>query len=88
MSVALHRYWFEFDACEAPVGMTLGCGITAFDRDDAIRLLSEAVGVMVPIPTRIVDDVDVSTLDRGHVLPNMHPPSGRGIWFPMLGPYR
>jgi predicted nuclease of restriction endonuclease-like (RecB) superfamily len=30
---------------------------------------------------RAVEDVDVSTLDRGHVLPNMNPRLARGVWF-------
>ena len=88
VSVTLHRYWIEFDASDAPFGMTSGCGVTAFDREDAMRLLSQAIGGSPPAAVRVIEDVDVSTLDEGHVLPNMHPPSGRGVWFPMLGPYR
>lgn len=30
---------------------------------------------------RAVEDVDVSTLDRRHVLPNMNPRLARGVWF-------
>ncbi len=34
----------------------------------------------------VVEDVDVTTLDAGHVRPNpMHPPSERGVWFPKFG---
>jgi hypothetical protein len=30
-----------------------------------------------------VPNVDVSTLDPGHVLPNMLPPNTRGVWYPI-----
>jgi hypothetical protein len=30
----------------------------------------------------VVEDVDVSQLDAGHVLPNMGDPTLRGVWFP------
>jgi len=33
--------------------------------------------------TDIIEDVDVSTLDANHVLPNMAPPNLRGVWFPL-----
>ena len=31
----------------------------------------------------ISEDVDISTLDEGHVRPNMGNPLRRGIWFPI-----
>jgi hypothetical protein len=31
----------------------------------------------------VVEDVDVSTLDANHVLPNMEAPNWRGVWYPM-----
>jgi hypothetical protein len=86
--VSLHRYWLEFAASEAPVGMALGCGVTAFDLDDAMRLLRQAIDTQPPVPARVIEDVDVSTLDHGHVLPNMRPSSERGVWFPTIAPYR
>jgi hypothetical protein len=86
--VPLRRYWIEFAPSDAPLETKLGCGVTGFDRDDALRLLAEALGVEPPAPTRVVEDVDVSALDPGHVLPNMYPPSERGVWFPMLTRYR
>jgi hypothetical protein len=84
--VELRRYWIEFDRADAPIGMTLGCGVTAFDLADAMQLVADAVGAPCPEAERVTVDVDVSTLDELHVLPNMYPPSERGIWFPMLGP--
>lgn len=86
--MVLRRYWLEFKASDAPFGLALGCGVTAFDIEDALRLVTRATGGDLPPPSRVVEDVDVATLDRGHVLANMYPPSERGIWFPMLEPYR
>ena len=40
-------------------------------------------GNALPCIRRIIPDVDVSTLDAGHILPDMAPPNRRGIWFPM-----
>ena len=31
----------------------------------------------------VVEDVDLRTLDAGHVLPNMRPPVWPGVWYPM-----
>jgi len=39
-----------------------------------------------PLPFPVassIEDVDIRTLDQGHVIPNMLPPSWRGIWFPL-----
>jgi hypothetical protein len=33
-------------------------------------------------PVEDDQDVDVQSLDQGHVIPNMHPPNWRGIWYP------
>ena len=84
----LHRYWIRFDdthrICHA-LGLGLGCGVTAFDLDDAIALLEEHV-FKGPMPVPIAsstEDVDVRTLDQGHVIPNMLPPHWRGVWYPV-----
>jgi hypothetical protein len=82
----LTRYWFEFDgaATDLPPGVALGCGVTAYDLDDAIALLREHVFDGEPPPiTRVIENIDLSTLDEGHVLPNMEPHVWRGIWFPL-----
>jgi hypothetical protein len=82
----LRRYWFEFDADagELPPGPGYGCGVTAHDRADAERLLRQVVfnEAAVPPTRKVVEDVDVSALDAGHVLPNMDAPTSRGVWFP------
>jgi hypothetical protein len=86
--VKLRRYWFEFRHTihdPHPVGTLLGCGVTAFSREDALQLLDERVFGRQPLPSirRRVEDVDVSALDPGHVLPNMADPTWRGVWFPL-----
>jgi hypothetical protein len=82
----LTRYWFEFDWGESPPirPERLGCGVTAFDREDALRLLARTAFASEEIPpiSRVIEDIDVRTLDEGHVLPNMGPASERGVWFP------
>jgi len=81
----MKRYWFEFDGIDIPGGVRMGCGVTAFNQDDAINLMNERIFKSIPFPPirKVVENVDVSTLDKGHVLPNMLPPNIRGIWFPL-----
>ena len=84
----MKRYWFEFalpDDGSFPAGITLGIGVTGYDYGDALRLIAAQVFVDLPMSPikRVIDDVDVSTLDQDHVIPNMKPPNLRGIWFPM-----
>lgn len=68
-----------------PIGVLIGCGVTAHNYEDAIMLLRQRVFTHDPLPTitRVVADVDISTLDADHVLPNMGIPSERGIWYPI-----
>ena len=45
-TMELHRYWFKFDLTMQdphPLGILLGCGVTAWEVEDARRLLSERV---------------------------------------------
>ena len=84
----LRRYWIKFQT--APTdrllpGMRFGYGVTAYDYDDALQILRWQAFDNAPLPlvASVIEDVDVSTLDAGHILPNMHPPNRRGIWFPM-----
>lgn len=82
MTAQLHRYWFTFDGEPLPPGMGYGCGVTAWTVDDARNLITAAVGEVPPV-AEVVEDIDVQSLDQGHVVPNMLPPNERGIWFPM-----
>lgn len=83
--VGLPRFWIEFQAgVEPPAGCRLGCGVTAFSREDALALVREHVHEGNPLPaiSRVLENVDVSTLDQNHVIPNMGDVTRRGIWFP------
>lgn len=85
MTQPLHRFWIRFDDPQRfKYGVGLGCGVTALNLDDARGLLErDLFKGPIPFPiASVIEDVDVSTLDRGHVLPNMMPPNVRGIWFP------
>lgn len=81
----MHRYWLTWDRSspvEPPIGAGHGCGVTGFDLDDALRLVKDRFGSATPPISSVVEDVDVSTLDAGHVLPNMGVVIYRGVWFP------
>lgn len=82
------RYWFTFrPMAEGPLkdGFGYGCGVSAFDKDDAISLLKSRVfgsGVMPGIES-CVENIDISTLDKDQVAHKMSKPDQRGIWFPL-----
>jgi hypothetical protein len=63
----------------------MGCGVTGFNENDCKVIIKDRVmlGQELPQIIQVVQDVDVSTLDPNHVLPNMGSPSVRGIWFPL-----
>jgi hypothetical protein len=88
MSIELKRYWFEFDIKSVigyphPIGY--GCGITAYDLEDALEIMNKIIFKNSPRPDfkRVVENIDIRTLDQGHVIPNMSPPIYRGVWFPL-----
>lgn len=78
----LTRYWIEFK----PDGehLRLRWGVTALGKVDALTLVQHALGGELPEIERIVENVDIRTLDQNHVVPNMRAPSERGVWYPML----
>lgn len=87
----LRRFWFEFDISPGELttyrtyaGLSYGCGVTTYDYDDAVSLLHEKLLGADPTSSiaQVTEDVDVSTLDECHVLPNMGDPTTRGVWFP------
>ncbi len=58
--------------------------MTAYDYDDAIAILRQRVFEGAePAIAEAIADVDVSTLDKNHVLPNMGSTVVRGVWFPL-----
>ena len=75
----LMRYWFKTKE-------HFGFGVTAFSLEDAKSLLDDAarsLGIDYEV-LEIIEDIDIRSLDQGHVLPNMGPPNLRGVWFPNL----
>ena len=85
--IPMTRFWFELSLSidrPYPPGAPLGCGITAFNKEDAMALLRERVfkDYGEPQITRCVENIDVSTIRDPHIWPNMGDPSIRGVWFP------
>lgn len=89
----LIRYWIQFEFGEAPyhyasyMSLRGGCGVTAYDLADALVVLREKLFKTDPIPRikTVCENIDVSTLDPGHILPNIGITVDRGVWFPDLG---
>ncbi len=84
----LRRFWFEFAADSAeslPPGVRMGCGVSAATLEDARAMVKQRVfgGAELPPLRAVVCDIDVSTLDPGHVRPNMGNPAVVGVWFPL-----
>ena len=79
--VELTRFWFEFDG-----PMPRSCGVTAYNYDDAMSLLKKIVfqDGEVPEIRKMIEDIDISSLDEGKILPNIGAPSFRGIWYPII----
>jgi hypothetical protein len=63
-------------------------GVTAYSEADALEILRYLVFPTTGLPevAEVVADVDVRSLDQGHVIPNMHPPNWHGIWYPKAYP--
>jgi hypothetical protein len=82
---SLTRFWFVFEGRVNFSVLNLGCGITAYDRADADQFLREEVFSLYGERQiqKVIADIDVRTLDEGHVRPNMGNPAVRGIWFPL-----
>ena len=85
----LTRYWFEFEAglgnYDLPHGTKVGCGVTAYNYDEALNLLKIQVFKFstMPVIKAVIENVDVSILDHNHILLNMATPTIRGVWFPL-----
>ncbi|KIX22026.1 hypothetical protein SY27_04955 [Flavobacterium sp. 316] len=82
----LIRFWFNFEKSNPiPLGLHLGCGVTAYNYDDALLILRSKIfknDYRMTIKDYI-QDVDLRTLDSHHILPNILPPNNRGIWYPI-----
>ncbi len=82
------RYWLKFnleDVADTPFGIKLGCGITALSKYDALKIVEEKMfsSKIIPPISSTVEDIDLSSLDENHIIPNMLSPTMRGIWFPL-----
>ncbi len=75
----LRRFWF-------PTATGFGFGVTARTRDEAEAMARQAAAQLRRAfePLKVVEDVDVRTLDQGHVVPNMGAVNFLGVWFPRL----
>lgn len=80
----LRRYWIRFNVGSGSSAPRPGCGVTAYNYGDALAILGATVfsGRNVPEVEGFVEDVDISTLDQKHVIPNMEAPTWRGVWYP------
>ena len=80
----LQKYWFKFKKLNKPTPLNLGCGVTACDRDDAIYLIRTHIfsKIEMAVIVEVDEDVQVSDLEKYHVLPNIGNIDVRGIWFP------
>lgn len=86
----LKRFWVTFEftdkelAESVNVGLGYGCGVTAYSLEDAVGIMKRDLFINESMPEirEVVENVDLSTLDKSHVLPNIGPPVDRGIWFP------
>ena len=80
----LTRYWFEFVRGGQATALSLGCGITAYNLDDARRMLRQEI---LPLygdhaPVRVLEGVEVASLDE-RVRLHLGNPAVRGVWFPV-----
>jgi len=81
----MRRYWLTFENLGRPHPINLGCGVTARDYHDAVLLLRAAFPELsFDAPLTVVEDVDVSTLDKDHIAPNLGNVLAGGVWWPRI----
>jgi hypothetical protein len=90
MASCLKRYWFEFDFPK-PRFSHYGyipadgcCGITAFNYNDALKIMRRFMlrENETPLFSRVIEDVDVSAIENEQVHRNLGVPVWRGVWYP------
>ena len=74
-------FWATFQQAANPSPLNLGAGVTARSESDARAIVEAAFDGAMLVNLRPVEDV--STLEAGHVRPNMGDIFVRGIWFPL-----
>ena len=81
----LTRYWFEFVGGGQATTLSLGCGITAYNLDDARRMLRRELFPLYGgrALVRVIEGVEVASLDETQVRPWLGNPAIRGVWFPV-----
>jgi hypothetical protein len=86
VEAGLRRFWISFEPSDNRLSLwsSFGCGVTAYDYEDAIAILGQTVFAKRDLPKvqKVIADVDVRTLDAGHVLTSMGAVVWRGVWFP------
>ena len=88
----LHRYWIEFEPLQNGhqqgvwlIGWPrMAYGVTAYTYDDALWLLRKQVFRRESLPPirEVIEDIDISTLEAGHIRPHIGMPIWRGVWYP------
>ena len=80
----LKKFWFCFEPFPKPSPINLGCGVTAYNYDDAVYLLQDRVFGEHGVPRIVecIENIEQTALDQKHVLPNIGDAAIRGIWFP------
>jgi hypothetical protein len=90
MTTCLKRYWFEYDVSQDEISrysylpLGYGYGITAYDYEDALRIMHHFLIRNNDLPkfSRVIENIDVSTLEDKNIISNMGVPVWRGVWFP------
>jgi hypothetical protein len=80
----LTRYWFEFVRDGQQSALALGCGLTGHNLEDAKILLRQEVFPCYGerVIRRVIEGVEIASLDQDRVRPHLGNPAVRGIWFP------
>ena len=80
----LTRYWFEFVRGGQATALSRGCGITAYNLDDARRMLRQEIFPLYGdrATVRVLEGVEFASLDE-RVRLHLGNPAVRGVWFPV-----
>ena len=86
----LERYWIVFcgshEEFYSTGGFDKGFGVTAYDIDDAKRILKGTIfgDQTLPEVDTITEGITYEQLEENHVKPNMGNMAVRGVWFPKV----
>ena len=84
MTKKLEKYWFRFVQFSEPTALNLGCGVSAHSLQDAINIMREYIFGDNGPPEIIeqIEQIELDSLEKNHVLPNIGNVAIRGVWFP------